>query len=237
MSKSPSLIELGKAIQAKTGHYSGGPIQSFETAGRETLMALLVHGLLPTHRVLDFGCGSLRLGYWLIRFLDPDCYFGIEPVKKGVDAGLELAIGKELADFKRPRFSFNADSNMGVFKLPFDYVVARSILTHTAPAMLATVLNSFRETCPDGVMLASYWRADGPVIHDPQNVKGIVAVGDELPPDDARFIAVVRYTYAYMQRAAAAAGLSVVELDRRPINKQIWLKFTPLNSKVKAEAE
>jgi hypothetical protein len=228
--RSNKLIDMAKAIEAASGHYTGGPSQSFEEVGRDAFCLLLSQGLLPSHKLLDFGCGSLRIGYWLIRFLDSDCYSGIEPKSTGVRAGLEFAIGKELEEFKRPQFSFRGDNKMGVFETEFDYVHARSILTHTAPGMLASILNSFRETCPHGTLIASYWREDSDLYFhtNPRRENGIEAVGDHLSSDDMRFIAVVRYTFHYMRQAASDAGLSVVEIDQGPINKQIWLKFSPI---------
>jgi len=43
----------------------------FEEVGRESLKELLDHGLYPHSTILDIGCGSLRIGYWLINFLQP----------------------------------------------------------------------------------------------------------------------------------------------------------------------
>jgi hypothetical protein len=55
--------------------------------GRNQLSILLRNGLIFDSRVLDVGCGVLRAGYWLIHFLDPDCYFGIEPNRVILTAG------------------------------------------------------------------------------------------------------------------------------------------------------
>jgi len=30
-------------------------------------------------KLLDIGCGALCGGYWMINFLRPGCYFGVEP--------------------------------------------------------------------------------------------------------------------------------------------------------------
>ena len=59
--------------------FLGGPKRDFERVGRLGFEVLLAEQLRPSSRVLDVGCGALRLGYWLMRFLDPGCYFGIEP--------------------------------------------------------------------------------------------------------------------------------------------------------------
>jgi hypothetical protein len=64
--------------------FLGFPSADFEKAGREQLSYLLLAGLNPDSKVVDVGCGVLRAGYWLIHFLDPGCYFGIEPHRGGL---------------------------------------------------------------------------------------------------------------------------------------------------------
>jgi len=239
------LGELGRRITEETGHYSGGPLPVFEEVGRHTFQTLVAGGLLPYHKFLDFGCGSLRNGYWFMRFLDAGNYYGIEPVEKGVRAGLKHLIGPELEAFKKPQFIFNDESDISAFGVPFDYVMARSIVTHTCPGMLRKMLKTFAESCPDGVMYASYWRLDLPKAptflsrnserNKYQNMavsdKGlgpnqIYVHGDDLPDDDMRFVEIIRYSFGYIENLAAEYGLSVEEdWTYPPVSKQIWLKF------------
>src|ERR1700753_963856 len=49
---------------------------------------LVANGLRHNHRFLDMACGSLRLGQYLIPFLDEGNYRGIEGEKGLGDAGL-----------------------------------------------------------------------------------------------------------------------------------------------------
>jgi len=65
-------LESVAADQAAAIGFTGGPLEVFELVGRDAMVNLLLNGLLPAHRVLDFGCGSLRIGYWLI-----DCNLGV----------------------------------------------------------------------------------------------------------------------------------------------------------------
>jgi hypothetical protein len=248
---STDLVELGKRIVNDTGHYAGGPAHDFEIVGRHTFQTLLAGGLLPSHRVLDFGCGSLRNGYWLMRFLDSGNYYGIEPVEKGVRAGLKHLIGPELEAFKKPTFRFTTDNDISAFGVPFDFVVARSILSHTCPGMLHQMLKTFASSCPDGVLYGSYWRHDLPrggnipwwrlwdrsqpavaryhnMAVNPASLKPhqVFAVGDDLPDDDMRFIEIITYSLGKIRSIAAQYGLSAEEdWTFTPINKQIWLKF------------
>lgn len=212
---------VGAALIAEGGRgATGGPPGIFEAVGRDALIALLAIGLEPSSRLLDFGCGWLRLGYWLVRFLDPERYRAIEPEADRVETGCRLALTPELIEFKRPRFDHNSDCDMGVFGERFDFVVAHSVLTHMAPGMLRTALASFRDnSTPEGLFLASYWRADGPHAF----TRGTLC--DELDDDDGSWLWLARYSFSEIERAAADVGLEVDELRRRPINEQLWLRF------------
>jgi len=85
-----------------SGRHVGGPPDSWALDGRLQLIALLRRGLNPDSDVVDVGCGALRAGYWLIHFLEPGRYQGIDPMKDNVDAaraailepGLEAASGR-----------------------------------------------------------------------------------------------------------------------------------------------
>jgi cyclopropane fatty-acyl-phospholipid synthase-like methyltransferase len=218
---SDALSTIADRINEET-NFTGGPIELFETVGRDTFVTLLQNGLLPEHRLLDFGCGALRLAYWFIRFLDAGNYYGIEPVRKMVEAGKKHAIGEELLAQKRPRFAFVDTCDMGTFNQTFDFVVARSLLTHMTPGMVHETLASFNEwSTPNAAFLASYCPSEGPYAVDQKG-----EIGDYLADDDWRFIGVAKYSLPYMERAAERAGLRVQEFLRsKPINGQTWLKF------------
>jgi SAM-dependent methyltransferase len=77
------------------GIFTGGPPQLFESAGRLQFSTLIREGLWPHSKVLDIGCGALRAGYWLVRFLEPERYYGIEPNRKMLDKGIEYVLTPE----------------------------------------------------------------------------------------------------------------------------------------------
>jgi SAM-dependent methyltransferase len=140
--------------------FLGGPIGDFERIGRLGFTVLLQEGLRPSSRVLDVGCGALRLGYWLMRFLDPGRYFGIEPQQSMVETGLHDLIEPEIVARAQPRFSSNDDFDFSVFDERFDFVYARSIWTHASKPQISSMLSSFAaNTSPGAVFLASYYPA------------------------------------------------------------------------------
>jgi SAM-dependent methyltransferase len=146
-----------RAAQLAETRFIGGPTYDFARIGRAGFEVLLQEGLSPSSRVLDVGCGALRLGYWLMRFLDPGCYFGIEPQQDMLRRGLEKIVEPEVAERANAHFDPNSNFNFSVFGKTFDFVVARSIWTHASKSQISAMLESFATTsAPDGVFMASY---------------------------------------------------------------------------------
>ena len=162
---SPSMAERELSTQTSldlrpgAGHYRAyvGPPRRYDYMGA-TQFALLFHmGLRDHHRVLDFGCGSLRLGRLLIPFLRESGYFGIDPNGWLIEDGLARELGNDAAKLKAPKFSYNQDFNCNVFDQSFDFVIAQSILTHTGADLFEAFLKSAKASlAPGGVILFTY---------------------------------------------------------------------------------
>jgi SAM-dependent methyltransferase len=161
--------------------FLGGPKHDFERVGRLGFQVLLAEGLSPGSRVLDVGCGALRLGYWLMRFLDPGCYFGIEPQLEMLRVGLEQIVEPEVVQRAHARFAHNDDFDFSVFDERFDFVIARSIWTHAAQPQIAAMLASFaRSSQRDAAFLASYYPAS-PAFKVGQRWPRLESVVTQLP--------------------------------------------------------
>jgi len=92
---------------------------------------LLAHGLLPTSTLLDVGCGALRAGILLARFLQPGGYYGIDVNESLIRAALvcELPLAglesRVSAENLRVTDRFECD-----FGVAFDFAIAQSVFTH-----------------------------------------------------------------------------------------------------------
>ena len=101
---------------------------------------LFALGMQKTHRVLDLGCGSLRVGRLLIPYLQAGNYYGVEPNKWLVDEGIAHNVGADLAALRKPNFLYVDDFSVGQFGVKFDFVVANSIFSHTFRDLARTSL-------------------------------------------------------------------------------------------------
>jgi len=214
--------------------FVGGPPRDFASVGRLQLEMMLHEGLWPQARVLDVGCGCLRGGYWLMHFLDPACYFGIEPNTEMLQAGLEVIVEPEILARAAPAFSDNDRFDFSEFGVAFDFVLARSVWTHASFAQIETMLDSFVATSPGGVFLASYLPAD----RVPALPARLPELARRIPTrtenDRGSWVGrshhsavsgMVRHPFHGVATACERRGLRVCQLDYGVANGQRWLRI------------
>lgn len=218
------LADITRRANA-AGPFTGGPKKSFEAVGRHTFMTLLRQGMLPDSIVLDYGCGVMRLGYWIMRFLDTGHYFAIEPNSKHLSIGKEVIIGEDLIQAKQPKFSESGDFDLSVFgDVRFNYIVARSVFTHFTPAAIRKVLLHLPNVlAPGGMMLASFW----PPLPEGTAIEGnSVLVGEDLLEREPTAGIDVTYVPETLIGFARDAGLQASVLRQPVLGRQPWMKFT-----------
>lgn len=146
-----------KAEELSRTQFVGARVERFEQDGRLLLIALIRRGLTPDSHVIDVGCGALRAGYWLIHFLDPGHYHGIEPAQERLAQARALLLEPGLEEARRPTFAHNDDFDLAGPGVTPDFVIARSIWSHAAKRQIEAMLDSFRDVSHAGsLLLASY---------------------------------------------------------------------------------
>jgi hypothetical protein len=199
--------------------FLGVPAETFELAGRRQLIALLEEGLSPESRVLDIGCGCLRAAYWLIHFLAPGGYYGIEPARRRVECGLRFLFTPEEVQRKQPRFDFNSHFDSSVFGARFGFFLAGSIWTHASKRQIAAMLDGFlRDSTSASVFLTSYLAAESAR----DDYQGDHWVGTSHESDTA---GVIRHSLAWIVEQCHRRGLQVEELQTPGFDGQSWLRI------------
>lgn len=121
----------------------------YDLMGGRQFTLLFNLGLRETDTVLDFGCGSLRLGKMLMSYLNKSNYYGIDPNKWLVEAAIKEELGEEFIQLKKPFFSYNDDFDVSVFDTKYNYIIAQSIFSHCTFALIKKALFSFIENIKD----------------------------------------------------------------------------------------
>lgn len=214
-----NLNALGMELEQKYG-FLGVPSSTFEEAGKTQFIALLEEGLMPHSKVLEIGCGVLRVGYWLIHFLNEDGYYGVEPAEKRVEIGKKYLFDATTLETKKPKFSFNEDFDSDIFNQKFDYFLAGSIWTHCSKQSIELMLDGFvRNSNKNGVFLTSYL----PARHKGQDYLGDKWMGTSHVSDVSGCI---RHSKKWIKAQCRSRNLVVEQLSREAFDSQYWLRIS-----------
>lgn len=142
----------------------------WDEMGRLQFDFLRARGLTPASRLLDIGCGSLRLGALAIPWLNAGGYFGLDPNPELIAAGR----AHELDDEGRIRapesaFACNPDFDVSFVGAPVDMAIAQSVFTHLPLNHLRRCLTQLAPWMkPGGVFYATYFELpDDQPLHRP----------------------------------------------------------------------
>lgn len=121
--------------------------------------------IISSSRVLDYGCGTLRVGVHFIEHLNPGCYFGLDVDKDLLAIGVKLA-GAKLMKQKRARTGviFDKATMKAAEQFDADFVYSGSVATHVHPAEADTYFaNLSRLTHPGATLVFGVAIGDNPV--------------------------------------------------------------------------
>jgi len=124
---------------------------------------------VPSSKVVDYGCGSLRVGGHFIRFLDPGCYFGLDVICGFYDMGKEL-VGPQLLEEKKPRFAIIDDASVReAATFGADFVYSSAVSYHVLPDEAPPYFRNLSTICwrPGANLFFDVSLSDAP-IHDLQ---------------------------------------------------------------------
>ncbi|MGI9415340.1 MAG: hypothetical protein ACR2PM_16820 [Hyphomicrobiales bacterium] len=119
------------------GHVPAHDTESFARAAPHRIIAdLLGLGLMPQHTLVDYGCGSLRVGQHLISYLDADRYWGLDVTDRFFQDGLAM-IAEDTRTTKRPRCRVTSPTSLREAGMAEpDFVMSVAVLKHVPPREL-----------------------------------------------------------------------------------------------------
>ena len=185
-------VGLGLDLNPGDEHYRAyvGPPKDFDLVSAMVFNLLTCIGLRQHHRVLDIGCGSLRVGRLLIPYLNTGNYFGVEPNKWLVNDGIDNEIGRDLVEIKQPSFSHQPSMEEYIKPLNLDYAIAQSIFSHCGKDLIRGWLSQASFHLKDnGALLATFlvddkdfyghgWVYPGCVCYKPETMADVAAEFD-----------------------------------------------------------
>jgi SAM-dependent methyltransferase len=206
--------------------YVGGA-ERYDVLAAAQFSLLVDSGLRDHHRVLDVGCGSLRLGRLLIPWLRAERYFGVEPNEWLVQEGFDRELGHAIKELKQPQFRYVDDFAVADFGVQFDYAMAYSVFTHCYPDLGGLGLRRIAEQLsPGGLLIGTFV----------ENRTGTVDGKSKLLPQNGSgwlYPKCVRYTWEQFSDLLRENGLSGYRIFRPTAHKQSWFVASrPDNEKV-----
>jgi SAM-dependent methyltransferase len=131
-------------------HSTLGPQPVWENKGDAILHRLIGLGLRPSDIVVDYGCGTLREGKHLIRYLDAGHYIGLDIDERVLDAGRRLVEPALIAE-KRPQLAvINRKVVSEVAATKPAWIVSSYVLSQMPPQELEEYFNNLLQFMEGG---------------------------------------------------------------------------------------
>lgn len=144
------------ALSGKKRHATLGPITQEGSLERAEIAArtLIGLGVSKSDLVVDYGCGTLRIGKTLIDYLEPSHYVGLDIDSRILDSGLAI-LPPGLAEQKRPILAVISDEVLGrIASMRPRWIFSKGVLHHVPPADLGEFFgNLSRLTHPETTIL------------------------------------------------------------------------------------
>ena len=103
---------------------------SFAATGAEEFAELVLQGMQPGHKLIEYGCGSLRIGQHCIRLLADEHYAGMDITDRFYSDGMDL-LNPSLIASKHPQLCVISDQSQStVSNWKADFIFAAAVTQH-----------------------------------------------------------------------------------------------------------
>jgi len=169
----------------------------WEEAGGRHLEFLREHGLRPTDHVLDVGCGPLRTGIKLLKYLEPNHYVGVDSNASMIEAGVKVEAPLAGVDPSRGQYFIGNATDLTAVEGEFDVIWVNGLVQDLPHEQTALVLASaLRRLAPGGRLFVAYFEAPGFFALDPIERPGPCFSYYDRPPRHFDFSTLARYVAA-----------------------------------------
>lgn len=177
-------------------HYSlAGPPTLWVKKRKFQIKFLKKYGLQPCHVLLDFGCGPLRGGIPIIRYLNVGNYYGVDVRREAInEAKNELTQNK--LEHKKPVLTYAKNLGSLRLKTKFDFIWAYSLVIH----LTDNIYNDFME------FVSAHLKTEGRLLMN-------VNVGRRKRRGEWRRFPVNVRPLRFYREVASTFGLSVRQLE------------------------
>jgi SAM-dependent methyltransferase len=115
----------------------------WESLGRMQLDFLIEQGLKPSDNFLEVGCGALRSGIHLIRYLDHHRYYGVDKEAALIDAGVQVELPK--AGLRDVKATFGVSPDFDLSFVPNDVSIdvawSMAVFIHIGPDLVEKAIS------------------------------------------------------------------------------------------------
>ena len=102
----------------------------FGKAGKRVYKLLRTEGMVRHSVCVDYGCGSLRVGVHILKYLDPGHFWGLDVTDQFFSQGIDL-VGTEIVAQKRPQLRvISPGSIREAADAKPDFIVSEAVATH-----------------------------------------------------------------------------------------------------------
>lgn len=127
------ILSPGQIDAGEHKNHLGGGAAHWRQRGAFQLALLQWTGLEPHDTLLDIGCGPLRAGIHIIRFLENGNYRGVDFNASFIQAAHELLRQEQLSSIA-PRITALQEFDFATLAETFDYLLCFSVLNHCSDA-------------------------------------------------------------------------------------------------------
>jgi hypothetical protein len=188
----------------------------FGESGISTFRKIVTLGLKPEDTLVDYGCGTLRMGVHAMKYLQPGRYWGLEISQDFLDQGREL-VGAELIAEKRPQLAtISPQSVAEAAAARPDMVISTRVFNHVHPDELPLYFhNLMRLVGASGkAVITGKWSEGETIQHKSRSWTHSMALMRELVAKDGGVLTIIEH--ARKDKVGEGARIGLFSLQRVP---------------------